>query len=379
MVTAGYNGNPFRPGAGQMPPFLAGRDSELALAARRLDVLARGEPPARGLLLYGPRGNGKTVLLERIAAEARARGLGAERFPTAAVRERVALIQELQERAGLTETRLSGGQLAATGATTQPGALTANASRLLAAWLESVSAPLMVMLDEVHTMDPGVGRTFFEAIQMARSARFPLFLIAAGTPDAPRRIRRAGTFAERAFELLPIGRLEPAAVAAAFTTPAETAGRPITGEAETALVGASQRYPYFIQLLGSAAWDAAASGREIRLPSARAGVAAAGVAIERFFMGRFDEAREWEIVDALAPVAAALMDRGGRVADRDLRGVIRSVVEQGLVPYDRSSLLTTLSDLGVVWEVSSDVWEMGIPSFAEYVLRRAGRLSGGSV
>ena len=34
-------------------------------------------------------------------------------------------------------------------------------------------------------------------------------------------------------------------------------------------------------------------------------------------------------------------------------------------------LLDTLRDLGVVWEASPGVWEMGIPSFADFVLRRA--------
>ena len=41
------------------------------------------------------------------------------------------------------------------------------------------------------------------------------------------------------------------------------------------------------------------------------------------------------------------------------------------VPFDPSSLLVTLRDLGVVWETASGVWEMGIPSFADYILRRS--------
>ena len=119
------------------------------------------------------------------------------------------------------------------------------------------STPLVVLLDEAHTVEPAVGRNFFNAVQNASSAGLPFFLIAAGTPDAPRKIRHAGTFAERAFDLQPIGRLGAAAAAEALTRPAEEAGRPIQADALELLIGESANYPYFIQLLGSGAWEAA--------------------------------------------------------------------------------------------------------------------------
>ena len=378
-VRAGGNGNPFRPGAGQMPPWLAGRDKELALAERRLDELAGGVPPAQGILFYGPRGNGKTVLLERIADRARALGMRAERLPADAVRERDVLVQELQERAGLTEDRLSGVQLGPIGATTQPGAPTRNVSRLFSAWVQAVSEPLVVLLDEAQTMDPGAGRAFFEAVQNAGSDALPYMVIAAGTPDAPRKIRRAGTFAERAFEKLPIGRLDPAATTAALTKPAEAAGRPMDDDARARLGRASQDYPYFVQLLGSAAWDMAVRDGEPTVTGkcAEEAVDTARVVIEGFYAERFDEAREREVEEVLAPLARLADTQGGRVDDRDLSKLLLLVAQRESVLLDRGSLLTTLRDLGIVWETSSAVWEMGIPSFADYILHRAGRSPGG--
>ena len=366
--------NPFRPGAGQMPPYLAGREAELALADTRLRQLAGGTAPAQGLLLYGPRGNGKTVLLEHIAARARDLGLRAEDLPPAALRERSALVEELQELAGLTEARLTGVQLGPIGATAERAAVTGNVSRLFAAWVRAASAPLVVLLDEAHTVEPAVGRNFFDAVQKASRAGLPFFLIAAGTPDAPRKIRHAGTFAERAVEQWPIGRLGAAATAEALMRPAEEAGRPILADALELLIAESSNYPYFIQLLGSGAWDAASKTEtpSINRRAAEAAVVSVRVAVERFYMGRFDEAREREIEEALVPLADLATRRGGRLGEKELKALLREVAAQESVPLRPSSLLVTLRDLGVVWETASGVWEIGIPSFTDYILRRSG-------
>ena len=288
-------------------------------------------------------------------------------------------LRELQERAGLTEDRLSGVQLGPIGATTQPGAPTRNVSRLFSAWVQAVSEPLVILLDEAQTMDPEAGRAFFEAVQNAGSDALPYVVIAAGTPDAPRKIRRAGTFAERAFEKLPIGRLDPAATTAALTKPAEAAGRPMDDDARARLGRASQDYPYFVQLLGSAAWDTAVRDGEPTVTGkcAEEAVDTARVVIEGFYAERFDEAREREVEEVLAPLARLAATQGGRVDDRDLSKLLLLVAQRESVLLDRGSLLTTLRDLGIVWETSSAVWEMGIPSFADYILRRSGRSPGG--
>src|SRR5262245_430539 len=66
--------NPYAPGAGTPPPELAGRDDLIERAAIALDRIRAGRA-ARSFLLYGLRGVGKTVLLNRIRTDAEARGL----------------------------------------------------------------------------------------------------------------------------------------------------------------------------------------------------------------------------------------------------------------------------------------------------------------
>lgn len=66
--------NPYTPGAGAMPKYLAGREELLGTSYQRLEAAAAGYQ-ARSIVFYGLRGVGKTVLLN--AVEARAEDLGA--------------------------------------------------------------------------------------------------------------------------------------------------------------------------------------------------------------------------------------------------------------------------------------------------------------
>ena len=61
--------NPFNPGAGQPPPYLAGREKEQAIIKEDLARLNNGRSPAADILMYGPRGMGKTALLGWIKEE----------------------------------------------------------------------------------------------------------------------------------------------------------------------------------------------------------------------------------------------------------------------------------------------------------------------
>ena len=62
--------NPFQPGTGKLPPYLAGRQPEQSQIRQSLEILTRRAAPAKDLILYGPRGNGKTALVEWSRREA---------------------------------------------------------------------------------------------------------------------------------------------------------------------------------------------------------------------------------------------------------------------------------------------------------------------
>ena len=66
--------NPFTPGFGVEPPYLAGRETEQTILTKllhRTTDLGKGE----SLIMYGPRGTGKTVLLNWLEGECNKEGV----------------------------------------------------------------------------------------------------------------------------------------------------------------------------------------------------------------------------------------------------------------------------------------------------------------
>ena len=364
--------NPFKPGRGVLPPLLAGRDTELGAADRALDRLTEGQSPSADLLFYGPRGNGKTTLLLEIARRARERGLRVEALSRAALAGVEKLVRNLQERTGRLQGQVTGVQFAGVGATGIPAAPTEDIPKLLISWIDAEPArPLVIVVDEVQTLSPEVGEPFFDAVQSAKSGAAPFLVLAAGTPDAPRRLLQSGTYNERGFEFFPAGRLARQDTNVALSEPARNAGRPVEEDALALLAEESQDYPFFIQWLGSAAWKAATgSDSPIDRSAARQGVAEFAARATQFYERRYREAEARRVRPVLRPLADLLSKHGGTLPDAPLMALLQRFAGEDSIPFDDISLMQELSDLGVLWSARPGVWEMGIPSFADYLIRR---------
>src|SRR5260370_22738157 len=83
--------NPYAPGAGSAPPQLAGRDDLIERSAIALDRIRTGRA-SRSFILYGLRGVGKTVLLNRIQRDAEGRGFATAKMETPEDRSLPALL-----------------------------------------------------------------------------------------------------------------------------------------------------------------------------------------------------------------------------------------------------------------------------------------------
>jgi len=263
----------FAPGAGEQPPYLAGRAHERHAWERALRVLLEtgGSNPEGHLALYGPRGNGKTVLAEqwrREAGRAGVRAVDVAGGPDSALANLRALAEALQGeekptwwkrlrgvRVGVGLPQVGEASLAA-----QWEGSKASVLRLLREGVQptgQAARPLILFLDEAHHVHLDFLAEAFRCSQLLTKQGLPLLWVFCGTPDMPRHFRAANaTFWNRCARL-PLGRLEPAEAVAALREPLRARGWDVeSGEAEALLTHAAvehaQRYPYFVQALGKA-------------------------------------------------------------------------------------------------------------------------------
>ena len=365
--------SPFRPGTGRRPPYLAGREEEQSLFRSHFDALRRGESAPAEILVYGPRGNGKTSLLRWAKREAESDdGLDAHWLVGSNIPAPADFVARLGLGSWLRKIAPESVSIGGVGVSLRGGE---DRPLLLAEALEAraKAKPLLILLDEAHTLKPEVGQWLLNAAQSAGSEA-PFLLVLAGTPDLRTRLSEMGaSFWNRATKL-PVGRLDESAAGEAIRRPLAEDGIGVEEEALARMIGESHGYPFFVQLWGRAAW------RRVRGAGGGAGPVTTAVVEEaagefetrrnRYYLDRFDELDRQGWLGAAREVALAFRGRA-RLPHAGFGKAIRRAAPAG----DRAAELAAaaaLEHLGFVWKTrGTPSWEPGIPSLMDYILEHA--------
>jgi hypothetical protein len=311
--------NPYAPGAGTPPPELAGRDELIERAAIALDRI-RARRSARSFILYGLRGAGKTVLLNKVRLDAEARGIASVRIEAPEDRSLPGLLAPALRA---TLIRLNRGEAAKAGAAKALRALASFAKALkvkfqdlefaldvepapgvadsgdldndLTELLEVVGAAavergtaVVLFIDELQYVPENQLASLIMALHGASQAQLPVTMMAAGLPQLVGLAGRAKSYAERLFEFTPIDRLSDDAARAALVVPAYKEGVDYADAAIEEILTQTQGYPYFLQEWGKHAWDVARTS-PIRLADAKRATDDALAELDAsFFRVRFD-------------------------------------------------------------------------------------------
>ncbi len=363
--------NPFVPGRGVLPPCLAGRDAEQRELMRLLAYVQAGRGAPRDAVVSGPRGNGKTVLLRWLQGEIEADG-GIDvvwRTPSdlPALDALATALAPPDRFQSLLPDKLSvsigigrlGWELGG-----DPGTLT----DLLT--LRCTHRPLVVLLDEAHTLDVAVGRALLNAGQSTAAAA-PFLLVLAGTPGLTLHLdRMSATFWNRAKHI-GVGLLDEDAATDALVRPLAEQEPAITFDpgALRRVLDESQCYPYFLQLWGAALWDTATQQAAALIDEAVVAQASGAFEIERnaYYEHRRDELERQNLLPVAGAIADAFASRA-MLAQDDLNGVIADALALDSIP-ETVQRRDRLAMVGYVWKPpgAGDRWQPGIPSLMRYL------------
>ena len=330
------------------------------------------------MVLTGPRGNGKTVLLGWLARELRdGRSVNVVEWTPSHVPTLGTMTAELlpdsvwQRVKDRVESVSVAGHGTALRKSDRPAAVTSSFRDALAARCRQ--RPLAVLLDEAHMLDVDVGRDLLNLSQEVRS-RAPFLLVLAGTPNLPGHLNRMdASFWSRA-EQLGVGRLTEEASRDALLIPLTKHRVTVVPEVLAPVLAESQGYPFFLQLWGAALWgQLQASGATTLTP---AHVAAARPDFDRrravYHETRFRELETRELVSVAATVAAAFANRA-ELPDATLRAALGAAAPDTTGALRVQPELDALADLGYIWRPpTARDWTPGIPSLMGYVRAAAG-------
>ena len=371
----------FQPGDGVAPPVLTGREREQAVLLQCLADLAGGAAPPHNVVLTGPRGNGKTVLLnwfEHVCRDAGAVDIA--RLSPSRIRTGQALAdlllpatgvrKFLPRRFGLTGVGRAEWAAPVPSAQELTEGLTARCRR----------RPLVVLLDEAHTLDRDVGQLLLNASQEVR-AKAPFLLVLAGTPGLAAHLGSMhASFWDRLDDgLLGIGLLSGAAARAALVEPLAAHGVSIDGGVLDAVVADSQHYPYFIQIWGRALWQqhratGATQLTAVHLDAARPDVTGR---VTDYYENRYLELDRSDCLAAAEHVAARFRFRP-TLTYEELKSAVTECLGPDPDPGPVQAALAALQRLGFVWRPPGQLppvrYEPGIPSLMTHVLDHASSL-----
>lgn len=392
-MSASLGKNPYRPGVGTKPAYLAGRDGPM----RRFRSVLRSAPeqPAN-MRLTGLRGVGKTVLLGEFEQLARQHEWAAgfvELNPRHNTDEALArTIDTIADRVGeeisraerlkakLGRAARAAGSLGVTYGEVKlsidPTALDGTSDLahrlfdLVELGVEKGKHGVVLLLDEAQVVRDDRDRggehplsLLISAVSALQRREVPLGLVLCGLPTLTGNLLRARSYTERMFRGEEIGRLATDEATAAFTEPLRDRAVSADDDLVAAVVREVEGYPYFIQLWGAELWDAADIA-EVSLLDERL-LELTTEDIYRRLDIDFYEPR----VSTLTPAEQDVLLATAACPYPPLATVdLNEAVDK--TPGNVNVLLGRLVESGVLYRIRKGQYEYTAPKFREYLLRR---------
>lgn len=392
--------NPFRPGAGQFPPYLAGRTKE----KNDFQKLLQQSPILQNLVLTGLRGVGKTVLLDEFKPIASKTGwfwVGADLSESASVSESSLAIRVLADLAILSspftiaeknftsigfkaitekrEIKLDYNSLVGIHNST-PGLESDKLKRVLEVVWEAVKDKvkgIVIAYDEAQILkDKAEEKQYplsvlLEVIQYLQKKGIPYLLVLTGLPTLYPNLVEARTYAERMFQVMTLTKLDDSDTKEAIEHPIKKEGCPVTfndsGIAE--IIKYSSGYPYFIQFFCREAFDLILQQIElgVEIPYIRIADFVKKLDID-FYSGRWSRItdRQRELLGVIAKLPTA----NEEFTVKDIAKKSEELNNNPFKPAHINNMLVKLIEMGLIYKNRRSKYSFAVPLLADYINRQ---------
>ena len=391
--------NPFRPGAGQPPPYLAGREQERDAFSQ----LLQQAPILQNLILTGLRGVGKTVLLETfrpLALEkgwfwagndfSEATGVSEQNlavriladlspivssFTLTEVDKKVIGFKRMGERS---EIKLTFPVLMSIYNTT-PGLETDKLKNVLQIIWDTVKSKvngIVLAYDEAQILkDKAVDKQYplsllLEVVQFLQRKQIPYLLILTGLPTLPTNVIEARTYSERMFKVMTLDKLNEAESRDAILRPIQIKSCPVTFNERgiSELIKYSSGYPYFIQFFCKEVFDAILQQIKVGIKEPAVTVAENVRKLDSdFYFGRWSRVTDRQ--RELLMVIAKLPNANEEFTIKEIASKSVDLKNQFKTAYINNTL-GKLIEFGLIFKNRRSKYSFAVPLLADYINRQ---------
>jgi hypothetical protein len=391
------HGNPFRPGAGHMPPYLAGRKEEEGTFKRLLEQ----DRILKNMILTGLRGVGKTVLLETLRPTAIQQGwgwVGTDLSESASITEERMATRILTDLAVYTaglQVNLAPRPTTGFSQAPTPAAQGFLNHQLLLQVFNAtpglIADKLKNVLEQVWaTMTlqnrPGIVFAYDEAQNLAdhsEKEQFPLsllldvfqsiqrkgvrfLLVLTGLPTLFSQLVAARTYSERMFHTVFLSNLTRSESRDAIVIPIQQFPDSLSFSEESieTIIESSGGYPYFVQFICREVYDIWLQGDKRKIPMNEI-IAKLDV---DFFSGRWAKATNRQ--RDLLRIIALLGHCDTEFTVQEIVAASRNQAAKSFTSSHVNQMLVSLQNAGLVYKNRHGRYSFAVPLLAPFIRRQ---------
>ena len=392
--------NPYRPGAGHMPPYLAGREAETGEFERLLEQ----EVILENMILTGLRGVGKTVLLEKfkpIAIESEWLWVGTDISESVCIREENIAIRLITDLSIVTSNiEVEYEKISTLGFVEQPTKEKyplnyTNLSKLFSQTPGLILDKLKTVLeyvwrciekssirgivfayDEAQNLSDHKEKEQFplsvllDVFQSIQRRDIPFLLVLTGLPTLFPKLVETRTYSERMFRVVFLDRLNEEESREAILKPIEADSCPLifVEESLRQVVDASKGYPYFIQFICKEAFDSFIQKLKTDDAPSVPMLEIIRKLDSDFFAGRW--ARATDRQRELLAVIASLDNSDKEFTVREAVEKSKEIAEKPFSAAHVHQMLNSLIDAGLVYKNRYGKYSFAVPLLGEFIRRQ---------